>query len=239
MTSRQAWTGGKRKAAHKDPLRFVYIICEGEKTEPLYFDALCRDLGILSSEIVEVNVLKGKCAPQPEKIVEYACDKLLPEIRELEQLKDGGVEVYCVIDRDEHHHFDAALERIATTIARREYATYVKSKEKRLVFRAIASYPCFELWYLLHFGYIRAGITRKGDKSPGDCTVSLLKKIKNFEKYEKGEKSHYEKLRPETDKAIGNAERGLKDALATGELNPSTQVHELVLRLRELKNSAK
>jgi hypothetical protein len=52
--------------------------------------------------------------------------------------------VFCVIDRDEHKSFDEAMQTAAVTNV-----------------HAIASYPCFEYWLLLHFVYSRKPYRRQ------------------------------------------------------------------------------
>jgi len=51
-----------------------------------------------------------------------------------------------VFDRDEHSSYSAAIEKV------RQLDCAKKNKERTpIVFRAVPSNPCFELWYLLHF----------------------------------------------------------------------------------------
>ncbi|WWG65215.1 RloB family protein [Pseudomonas poae] len=64
----------------------------------------------------------------PKGIVEYAIERQ----RKFDK-------VFCAIDRDTHESFDEAI-RLS------------KAHDKITV---IASYPCFEYWLLLHFGYTR------------------------------------------------------------------------------------
>src|SRR4051812_3924114 len=49
----------------------------------------------------------------------------------------GFDKVFCVIDRDTHVNFPEAI-------------AMANAHSKVTI---IASYPCFEFWYLLHFGY--------------------------------------------------------------------------------------
>lgn len=130
-------------------------------------------------------------------------------------------EVYCVIDRDTHKTFDKAKQ-------------LANSKNIQL----IISYPNFEYWYLCHFIYSRAPIIKSGNNSAGDNCISLLnvKWVKEFkEQYDKAKSGIYVMLLSKLDDAIKNATKALNDSQESGEPNPSTQVHELVKKLRNIK----
>jgi len=53
----------------------------------------------------------------------------------------------------------------------------------------IASYPCFEYWLLLHFGYSRKPYARAGARSPADCLIEDLMKFPGMGDYGKGAKA--------------------------------------------------
>jgi hypothetical protein len=128
--------------------------------------------------------------------------------------------VFCVIDRDEHPNF----ERSVATVAQASKVTVV------------ASYPCFEYWLLLHFGYSRKPYSRAGNKSPADCLIDDLKAKPGMENYAKGMKTsvfaHLTIARFVA--ARSYAARALKEALDVGDLNPSTRFHELILFIERL-----
>ena len=54
--------------------------------------------------------------------------------------------VYCVVDRDSHQNWHQAID-------------LASGHPKILMIR---SYPCFEFWLLLHFGYTRAAYAGTG-----------------------------------------------------------------------------
>jgi Holliday junction resolvasome RuvABC endonuclease subunit len=89
--------------------------------------------------------------------------------------------------------------------------------------------PCIEFWFILHFTFCRSPFSRKGKKSPGECAVDQLKKY--VPEYGKANKDELEKLIPRTPEAIVNSKKALADALATGNCNPSTRVHDLIERI--------
>ena len=121
--------------------------------------------------------------------------------------------VFCAIDRDTHETFDEALRMSA-------------NNEKVVV---VPSYPCFEFWYLLHFGYTRKAYTSIGGASAGDRLVSDLKAKEGMKDYAKGgEKGMFELLLPNFVVARRHSSRALADAQRDGEVNPSTTMHELM-----------
>jgi len=130
----------------------------------------------------------------------------------IHQLKSFDL-VFCVIDRDTHESFDEAI-------------ALAKTAPKVTI---ISSYPCFEFWYFLHFGYNRKPFAAAGNKSAGDHVVIALQACEGMSKYAKGgEKSVFGMLLPRLDNARQVAPRVLDHALREGNLNPSTQVHILI-----------
>jgi hypothetical protein len=126
----------------------VLITCEGEKTEPNYLREMCRTLG-LTAAVVEI--IGKECGSSPLSVYDYAASRLKED--------SSFDEVFCVIDRDTHATFDAAISKIASHPSKK--------------MRSIASYPCFEYWILLHFRYTRGSVPAIGNKSSGDRMLSL------------------------------------------------------------------
>jgi len=122
--------------------------------------------------------------------------------------------VFCAIDRDEHPNFEQSV----ATVAQMPKVT------------VIASYPCFEYWLLLHFGYTRKPYTRAGNKSPADWLIEDLKTKPGMEHYAKGGKSDlFATLTvPRFNAARSYSARALNEALEVGDLNPSTRLHDLI-----------
>jgi hypothetical protein len=129
--------------------------------------------------------------------------------------RSGGYDrIYCVIDRDNHDSFREALE-LAQNIQK---------------MKVIASYPCFEFWLLLHFSYNRKPYTSVGQKSAADRVVDELRSKPGMERYEKGsvDDIFLKLLGPYFEFAKRVAPQVLADAIQTGEMNPSTQVYQLI-----------
>lgn len=131
--------------------------------------------------------------------------------------------VYCVIDRDRHETFDEAL-----------------GIAKANGIRVIPSYPCFEYWLLLHFGYTRQPFKGKGRMSPADEVCKELRKKEGMEDYDKGKKKNlYKQLLNSFHNAKNFASRALKDVELVGEANPSTHIHILLDEFEALSKPKK
>lgn len=128
--------------------------------------------------------------------------------------------VYCAIDRDSHESFDEAI-----LLARRHKKIEI-----------IASYPCFEVWFILHFGYTRKPFNRSGKHSAGDRVSMELRKKPGMEDYEKsGKKNHFRNLLGVPfETARTQSPRALEDAIENLERNPSTEIHLLIDVFEEL-----
>ena len=201
-----------RSSAQKEAYDLVLIVCEGEKTEPYYFRDLMR-MEKLSS--VNISVISGN-GSDPVSVVDTAIEK-----REQQAKYLPFDAIYCVIDRDKHPNFNQAID---------------KAKANNI--KIIVSYPSFEYWYICHFNLYRAPILETGNKSAGDNCVSILKEYwkESFSKeYTKNQSNLYALLLDRLEVAIKNARNGLKQAQGESELNPSTQVYELVDYLRNIK----
>ncbi|VTU06966.1 Uncharacterised protein [Actinobacillus porcinus] len=202
-----------RKSPKREAYKTVLIVCEGQKTEKLYFENL-----ILKEKLSSVNikVYSGNNS-DPKSVVETAIQK-----REEQRQYLDFDEVFCVIDRDNHSTFNEA-QKLA----------------KVNNIQLIVSYPSFEYWYLCHFIASRAPIIGTGSKSAGDMCVDLLnihwKKTFN-EIYKKARPGIYTILLPYLNTAKKNAMNALIDSEINNEPNPSTRVHLLVENLINIRN---
>src|SRR5699024_4065517 len=104
-----------------------------------YFENL-RETESLSSVNVQIT---GKSGSDPISVINYAIKAY--EDREKENNPSTLFDkVYCIIDRDSHASFSSATNKSRGY----NYITLIKS------------YPSFEYWYLCHFVYSRASISR-------------------------------------------------------------------------------
>lgn len=205
-----------RKKASRIPNKRVLIVSEGEVTEPNYFEGFKAFAKLVN---VDVDICGRECDSAPISVVNFAERKANSE----GHFSSGGYdEVYCVFDRDTHGSFDAALSKILT----------LKKSAKFLAgnIEAITSYPSFEIWLLFHFIYTRkAFVSNETHSSTEQITAELRRASREFQNFEKALSSEQcAILFRLTDTAKANAARAKNDAKATGELNPSTSINELL-----------
>ena len=198
----------RRQEAIREPYDRVLIVCEGEKTEPHYFEGL-RVHYLLSSVNITITPAAGS---DPVSIVQFA-------LRQIGEFDRG----YCVFDRDEHRNFDSALEMLRTS---------QPGQSGKLI--AIPSFPCFEVWPLLHFRYSTAEIRRTGQRSPGAMAVHELTNY--IPTYTKGHRGIFNALLPHLPTGLRHAATLARDYLQTGAQNPGTKLHLLVQYLMRLRN---
>jgi len=193
----------------------VLIVCEGEKTEPNYFNGLKDHYG-LNGANVEVS---GECDSDPHSIVEFARERY----REAKNAGDSFDTVYCVFDKDTHASYQQAIDQI-------------NRATPKGIFFAITSVPCFEYWLLLHFCYT----TKPFEPLPGNSAGNqMLRELKKYmPDYEKGQEDIFPILLDQLEHAKHNAARSL-DAGKSGHTdNPSTHVHLLVEYLQQIKSQS-
>jgi hypothetical protein len=197
----------QRRAPRRSPLPKILIVCEGTKTEVHYFREFIAFYRLSDSLVIEV---KPSPKSPPIEIVTFAIGK----IKEYDK-------IYCVMDRDTHETFDDALQIIE------------QAPEKvKAVLKLIISQPCFEYWLLLHFENSAKGYVQTS-KSP--CRNVMDDLEKHLPNYKKGDRYLFMKLNDRLNKALESAKKRLSQAKIDGKMNPSTEIHELILDLQNVK----
>jgi hypothetical protein len=115
------------------------IVCEGEVTEPNYFN----DLKHLTRSLVDLEIEPGG---NPKTLVELAVGLKKTAEKDAKRSKDENLKydaVWCVFDVDEHPRLAEA-----------------KQQARDNGIKVAVSNPCFELWALLHFQDQRRHIER-------------------------------------------------------------------------------
>jgi hypothetical protein len=110
-----------RRKPFREPLPLILIVCEGERTEPDYFNGLAQ---IIRNPRVKIEIAKVHGVP-------------LTLVRAAKKLKDSNPQfdsVWCLPDVDEHPFIPEAVQM---------------ARDNGI--RLAISNPCFELWLLLHF----------------------------------------------------------------------------------------
>ncbi len=184
----------------------ILIVCEGE-TEEAYFKAFKKTFRI-SSVNVEILSMGKEAVTLVEKTVR--------KIRRMKKERKTYDQVWCVFDKDD--------------LGRGNFTFALKTARKN-GFMTAYSNEAFELWYLLHYQYVDAAVSR------GQYGPKLSKLIQR--EYRKPAKYMFEILSENQDRAIKNAEKLLnsypyKDP---DKNNPSTTVQELVKELNKYVNA--
>ncbi len=196
----------QRRSAKYKPQPRVLVICEDTKSSKIYFEEASRHYRAHAKVQFSHS---GKT--DPLGIVTAAI-----------QQAQNFDHIYCVIDRDSHNqkNFEAAQ-------------SIGQSNQSKIT--VLTSYPCFEFWLLLHFGYTRSPFVPSGGKSAADNVLNELKTKHEMSSYAKGNVAGlFNKLLPTLSGAQTNALRTLRDSASDGEMNPSTPLHELIAKLEEL-----
>lgn len=184
----------QRSSETKDELPRFLIVCEGAKTEPIYFQAIAAELRL------SVNVLIEGLGDNTDSLVEQAIEL---------KGQDDYLQAWCVFDRDSFppNRFNRAIQMAESNDIRVAYSN-----------------EAFELWFILHFEYLQAGLQR-GDYEPKLTALLGRKYTKTL--------SLYQELKPRQPTAIRNAERLLDTYSPCNpeQDNPSTTVHLLVCEL--------
>lgn len=219
ILKRRARKEQRRKVEIKKKRTFYLIVCEGEQTEPNYFNALKAQLpkGVLELTNIDIDGT-GKntltIIKEAAKLREHYEKKYLREIDH----------VCAVFDRDSFPstNFNNAVNKGENSVP---------------PIRCAWTNEAFELWYLLHFNYYNTGISRDQyekkleeeiRKASGDGSYS----------YRKNDEAMFELLQTYGDQqnAIDNAKK--LDALYMDHSfamhNPCTKVYILIEELLAL-----
>lgn len=207
-----------RAAPSRTAKETVLIVCEGEKTEPSYLDAMIRDLGLTSAD---VRVCGKECGSDPDSVAKHA-------IKENKSIKPPYDRVICVVDTDSHNTLDAATNRIRDA-----------SRKGTKSFSIYISEPCFEYWYVLHFGPCDKPFSSKQKRSVCDCCIEHLqplidKHVPKLGDYKKSSSKIYDSLKDRLHIAMKCAKLRREQCAGEKSSNPSTNVDELVRELFDL-----
>ena len=218
-------TDNKRKKARRQPYDKVLIVCEGQKTEPVYFEEV-RLIHKLDSANIEID---GTCGSSPMSVVSHAHALYLKELSS----GDSYNKVFCVFDRDRHSTFHKAVKRVETI--NQELAA--EGLSDQVEFEAITSNPSFEYWFLLHYNPTTKPYAPIQGKSVGDQAIDDLRQF--IPDYRKTQKGLYQKSIDENmlSSAIANSKRIFESANRSDDSDSCINVHELVLYLRCMKDA--
>lgn len=194
--------------------RFL-IICEGENTEPCYF----QSFPVQTAEVRALGLGRSKMS-LVESVIEL-----------VKQEPYGGPdqEVWIVFDMDANNLQEVSMQR-------KDFNDAVHLAKKNR-FQVAYSNDAFELWFLLHYQLLEVALTR----SQYYERISQLWRL-SYEREGKGKKfsqSVYQQLlgdpKASQESAIRNAERLHKQMnhLPPADQNPCTTVYLLVQELNK------
>ncbi|MFA7543683.1 MAG: RloB family protein, partial [Candidatus Cloacimonadaceae bacterium] len=129
------------------PPDLILIVCEGEKTEPCYFECFplhTKKIAIIKGTGTSTLALINETDKELQKAKKWYFDDYGIH------LKDKDIVVWCVFDYDDapDDQFDNAIHS-------------ARAKNYRVAY----SNEAFELWYWLHFDYVNTGVSRNEYKS--------------------------------------------------------------------------
>ncbi len=194
----------KRLKAFKEPRKSILIVCEGEKTEPIYFNSLKEVLRLI---MVDVEIVGEGAAPITVVNRAIARREERKQIVKKSLTKTEYEVIYCVIDVDTHETLDQTID---------------KARGNEIC--VILSNPCFEYWYILHFRKTSAPFNRSQD------TKAALRR--EHPAYNESDTTIFNVVYPKTSDAIKHSKEVLKEqhneAEDLSDCNLSTHVHKIV-----------
>lgn len=193
-----------------------YIFCEGQQTEPQYFDGfkkLIEDNPIYRDMVlIEIE----PCQAETMRVIGMAEDYVKKN-----RIQKG--KIWCVYDKDSFppERFNRVVER----------AENLNKENPELQYHTAWSNECIEFWFLLHFAYYTANNHRT------EYIAFLNDKFRELDigKYQKNMKNIFDILIEYGDPklAIRYAKRIIKEGVGKTptEIAPGTKVYELVEEL--------
>jgi len=209
----------KRRERTRSIRVYFLIICEGEKTEPLYFQKLKAELPKGALEVTDIDIVgTGR---NTLSLIEEA-----QRVRAKKEKLNHKVfdQVWAVFDKDDfpNYQFNTAIE---------------KAENAKEPIQCAWSNEAFELWYLLHFEYLQSGVGR----------ATYLKKVQEHIRKKSGNSNFAYRKNDEAFYALlqryGNEAQAMRYAEKLESIyhdnnyathKPSTRVHKLVKVLRAL-----
>ncbi|MFT7356112.1 MAG: hypothetical protein ACI9W0_002921 [Gammaproteobacteria bacterium] len=215
----------ERRTSSRKPYDRILVVCEGSKTEPIYLEEARVELELDSANVI----IDGTCGSSPISVVKHAESTFNKEIQ------SGGLynQVFCVFDRDNHTSYQQAINHVDT----------INSKLKKdciseePIFKAIHSDPSFEFWILLHFNYSTKPYQSTQNKSIGAQVIDDLKVY--MPEYKKTQRGIFKKSLSDGTlvTALNYSKRIYNRAKSSGNMNPSTNMHELIEYLQQVKQA--
>ena len=203
----------------------ILLVCEGSKTEPLYFSEFCKDINKLKSSIninankeINISYVDSKYT-DPLNLVKFADGIFKYGYLDIVR-KNALDEIYIVFDRDDHSKYKDAIDE-----ANSKNKKLKNNFGKTVVFKSLPSNPCFEIWLLLHY--------RDVNNLP-DREELFSELDKKLDGYKKGAIDTYNKTKENICKACERAKRLNAQSDPLSNITAYTGVVEFVERIFRL-----
>ncbi|OCL18916.1 hypothetical protein A9G07_11815 [Gilliamella sp. wkB72] len=191
----------------------ILILTEGV-SEKIYFDGLKNKLSLSTLSVIKseytdsVGIIKNAIT-----IAEESIQKLEPFDY-----------IFCIFD----------LDTVKDKNFINEVTNYENQnpKQPKVKIFPIYTYPCFEIWFILHFCLCTKPFTSKGKKSIGDTAKSYLKKHAN--EYNETNKKCIEKFIDNYKEALNNSMKLIEWQKDNESINPICTIHKLVKLLENI-----
>ena len=207
----------KRRQEHLELKKYrYYIFCEGQQTEPLYFEGFKRliEENPVYKDMVLIEI--EPCQAETMRVIGKA-----EEYVKANDVRKG--QIWCLYDKDSFpaERFNGVVERIDS----------LNKENSELQYRAGWSNECIEFWFMLHFAYYTSNNHR------AEYISFLNDKFRELGigKYQKNMKDIFDILLTKGNPklAIRYAKRIIKEneGKTPTEIAPGTKVYELVEEL--------
>ena len=205
----EAWKK-KRRQEYMEKKEFrYYIFCEGQQTEPSYFEGFKRYIedNPVYRDMVLIDI--EPCQAETMRVIGMA-EKYVKK----NKVEKG--QIWCVYDKDSFpaKDFNGVVQR----------AEYLNQQNLNVQYHAAWSNECIEFWFLLHFAYYTANNHR----------TEYISEL-GIGKYQKNMKNIFEILLEKGNPklAVKYAKRIIKDGQGRmpADIAPGTTVYELVEEL--------
>ena len=207
----------KRRQEHLELKKYrYYIFCEGQQTEPLYFEGFKKliEENPVYKDMVLIEI--EPCQAETMRVIGKA-----EEYVKANDVRKG--QVWCLYDKDSFppERFNGVVERIDS----------LNKENPELQYHAGWSNECIEFWFMLHFAYYTSNNHR------AEYISFLNDKFRELGigKYQKNMKDIFDILLDKGNPklAIRYAKRIIKEheGKTPTEIAPGTKVYELVEEL--------
>lgn len=210
------WRKQRRKEYLEKKEYRYYIFCEGEQTEPLYFEGFKRLIedNPIYKDMVLIEI--EPCTAETMRVIGMA-------ERYVHKNRSNRGQIWCVYDKDSFpaKDFNGVAERVDK----------LNLENPELQYHATWSNECIEFWFILHFAYYTSNNHRS------EYIKFLNDKFKELgmKKYQKNMRDIFDALMEKGSPklAIRYAKRIMEEnkGKMPADIAPGTKVYELVEEL--------